>query len=652
MAAYTTGGNVTTFTYNQSNFSGGELTPLMRARTDNDIYYKSLKFARNILTIPQGGFRRRFGTDYVSSIPVTSFEQVVLGYFNFDENSQYLLVIIPYSILIYKNDTLVASVITPYSDSEIPNIRFDQQLNFMVFAHSNHPPQQLTRGGNDSAWTFQNFIFKNLPVFDFLNNYDGITFTLGALTGSNITLTASSAIFTTENVNGTFTAIPGFAKIISYTSPTSVQVNIVIDFTKASFTGAQSILTEPAFSATRGWPAAVSFYQQRLAFASTASLKNGLFFSEINNLQEFMETFGQNTDALFFLIAGTQNEVEYLVNAVSLFAFTQGGAYATPPLTEAAFTASTARINRITSNGIKNNVQPIFGDNQIFFLDRGGANLISLQYDITTGGYKEKPKGFTAKTLIRQPIDMDKLEFDPLTQSNYIFLCNIDGTLTIHETMKEENINSWTLHDTQNGEFGRVANVNDDIYFVIKRLIGSQEVFYIEKKNNTSVFDCSTTIHNDSPASSIDGLAYLNGQTVSVKADGVYLGDDFLVNESKINLGDSYTDVEIGYNFIPTATLLPINMQSQTGDTLYRERLINTVTLNVFETYGIEINGEDLHGYMISEYDAGDTPSLFTGFVQVPLGQSLASTQEITITQNLPYNMSIIGVGQEFELGG
>lgn len=644
---------MTIFNYNQSNFSVGELTPLMRSRTDNEIYYKSLKFARNIITFPQGGFRRRFGLDYVDQIEgVTSFSEIKFEYFNYDENSQYLIVIVPYSIIIYKNDNFITTITTNYSAEEVALIRVDQQLNLMVLAQKNHAPKQLTRGVDDYSWAYTDYVFKNLPVFDFLNNYDDINFTLGSATGTNVLLTASSDIFTSENVGGTFEAVPGLAKIIQYIDPKNVRVDIIAGFSSTSLTGYQSILTEPAFSATRGWPAAVSFYQQRLVFANTNSLPNAIFFSAINNFQNFLVTFGQSTDALLFLVAGTKNEISYLVNAVSLFAFTDGGAYATPPLTESAFTASTARINRITSNGIKKNVQPIFADNQIFFLDKSGVNLIGLEYNITTSGYKETPAGFTAKTLIRSPIDIDKLEFDPLTQGNYIFLCNEDGTLVIFETVKEEKIQSWTLHDTENGEFGRVANVNDDIYFAVKRRINDQDVFYIEKKNNLTVLDCASNITLSAPSNVITGLEHLENEIISVKADGVYIGDNYQVDNGSIILEDSYTNFEVGYNYIPRATLLPISIDSQYGPSLYLQRSIKTVIIDMFETAGIQLNGEDLNNYLLGTYEIGNKPPLFSGNVIIPFGQSLSQNQEVTITQNLPYNMSIIGIGQQFTIGG
>lgn len=624
----------------------------MFGRADLDTYYKSLKVARNILTIPQGGFRRRFGLKYIDELDITSFDDVKGTSFIYDDDNKFTLFFIPNALIIYKNDSIFTSIATPYNSGQIQDLSFAQQLNFLVIANFNYAPYQLTYDPFTDTFSLDTYVFKNLPVFDFLNNYDNITFTLSATTGSGITLTASAAIFTTENVGGTFEAIPGLAKIVGYTSATEVTVDVISDFSVTSYTGYQSILTEPAFSATRGWPKVVSFYQQRLVFGSTSSLPNALFFSAINNYQNFLVTFGQPTDALLFLIAGTENPIDYIVNAVSLFIFTQGGAYATPPLTDSAFTADTARINKITSNGLKNNVKPIFADNRIYFLDKTGVNLIALEYDINTGAYKEAAKGYTAKTIIRNPSDMDKLEFDPVTQGNYLFLCNSDGTLLTYETVEEQNINSWLLQDTYNGDFGRVVNSDDDIFFVIRRVIESQEVFYIEKKETENFLDCSTVYTSGTPFSQVTGLSYLEHETVSVKGDGVFLGSDFFIDNGVINLDGEYTSIEVGYNFIPTVTMLPINERNQNGYTLYMQRLIKTVIIDMFETSGVHLNGDALFDYPIGSYILGSQPPLYTGFVNVPFARSLEQNQEVTLTQEAPYNMTILAIVQDYEIGG
>ena len=52
----------------QSSFASGELSPLIKGRTDLDQYYKGGQTAENVLIVPQGGIKRRPGTKRIEEI--------------------------------------------------------------------------------------------------------------------------------------------------------------------------------------------------------------------------------------------------------------------------------------------------------------------------------------------------------------------------------------------------------------------------------------------------------------------------------------------------------------------------------------------------------------------------------------------------------
>ena len=51
----------------QTNFSVGELDPLLRARTDLQQYQNALEEATNVIVQPQGGVRRRDGLQFITN---------------------------------------------------------------------------------------------------------------------------------------------------------------------------------------------------------------------------------------------------------------------------------------------------------------------------------------------------------------------------------------------------------------------------------------------------------------------------------------------------------------------------------------------------------------------------------------------------------
>ena len=54
--------------YKQSSFASGELSPLLIGRTDLDQYYKGGQSAENVVIVPQGGVKRRPGTEFIDGV--------------------------------------------------------------------------------------------------------------------------------------------------------------------------------------------------------------------------------------------------------------------------------------------------------------------------------------------------------------------------------------------------------------------------------------------------------------------------------------------------------------------------------------------------------------------------------------------------------
>ena len=51
----------------QNSFVSGELSEIIKGRTDLDQYYKGLETAENVVTIPQGGVKRRPGFKFAAN---------------------------------------------------------------------------------------------------------------------------------------------------------------------------------------------------------------------------------------------------------------------------------------------------------------------------------------------------------------------------------------------------------------------------------------------------------------------------------------------------------------------------------------------------------------------------------------------------------
>tara|TARA_R110002050_G_scaffold74965_3_gene160758 strand:- start:12370 stop:14997 length:2628 start_codon:yes stop_codon:yes gene_type:complete len=52
----------------QSSFTSGELSPLLKGRTDLNQYYAGVQTAENVVIVPQGGLKRRPGTEHIDEV--------------------------------------------------------------------------------------------------------------------------------------------------------------------------------------------------------------------------------------------------------------------------------------------------------------------------------------------------------------------------------------------------------------------------------------------------------------------------------------------------------------------------------------------------------------------------------------------------------
>jgi hypothetical protein len=208
----------------QTNFSTGELDPLLRARVDLTAYANALEKATNVVCQPQGGIRRRPGTRYITSLANTGAESAANGVrlveFEFSTSDSYMLCFTHNRMYIFKNKVLITNINgtgNPYLStssvglvgSTLANIVWTQSADTLIVVHPDIAPIEIVRGASDSLWTAGAIAFESIPKYNFtssLYNPPG-TLTPSAVSGK-VTLTASEAdVSDTAQAGSTSTTI-------------------------------------------------------------------------------------------------------------------------------------------------------------------------------------------------------------------------------------------------------------------------------------------------------------------------------------------------------------------------------------------------------------------------------------------------------------
>lgn len=110
----------------QDNFSRGELSPYMYAKSQVQSYYNGLRTAQNVLTYPTGAAGKRFGTLFqaILNSSITSANQLFFETFQWFDNCIFQLVITAGTTYIYLEGILINSVSNPYDVSTIPLLKY------------------------------------------------------------------------------------------------------------------------------------------------------------------------------------------------------------------------------------------------------------------------------------------------------------------------------------------------------------------------------------------------------------------------------------------------------------------------------------------------------------------------------------------------
>lgn len=185
----------------QPSFAGGEISSEVANRVDIEKYQSALLNAENVVVKPYGGIAKRQGTEYVGMAKYGD-KKCILVEFAESANDSYMLEVGEKYIRVWKDGAyLGVELTTPFTESDLPNLRFNQSADVMYICSGTHPVQELRRN-SETSWSIKEFVCTQ-PYYDIANGLalDGTaaTITPSAKTGA-ITLTASKATFTSAMV--------------------------------------------------------------------------------------------------------------------------------------------------------------------------------------------------------------------------------------------------------------------------------------------------------------------------------------------------------------------------------------------------------------------------------------------------------------------
>jgi hypothetical protein len=141
-----------------TNFTAGELSPLLQGRVDISKYSNGCRRFENLIVLPHGGATKTPGTVFAGEVAHSAKKTVLIPFiYSFDES--YMIEVGEYYFRFWKNHGLIESspgvpyeVVTPYAEDDLAEIHFKQSADVMYLTHSLYPVQKLSRF-TDNSWT-------------------------------------------------------------------------------------------------------------------------------------------------------------------------------------------------------------------------------------------------------------------------------------------------------------------------------------------------------------------------------------------------------------------------------------------------------------------------------------------------------------------
>lgn len=646
----------------QTNFTAGELDPLIRARNDLKSYGNALEKATNVVCQPQGGITRRPGTRYITALPNSGTESAGNGSrlvsFEFSTSDSYMLCFTHNRMYVFKNGALVSNIngtgnpylVTTIGSSVLNDMCWTQSADTLIVTQETIAPVKIVRGASDSSWTASTLAFSSVPKYAFsvtITN-PAATLTPSSVSGK-VTLTASAGVFNSGHVGQYINASPqGRAKIVAYTSSTVVDAVTEFPFfnTAAIASGSWELETgyEDVWSSTRGYPRSVTFHQGRLFFGGSKSRPSTIWGSRVGQFFDLEPTEGFDDDAVeATLDTNTFNAIVDMISGRDLQVFTTGGEFYVPqqglePITPASFF-----VNSAGRNGSKPGIRVQLLDAGTLFIQRQGKALSEVSFSDTQLTYITSKISLLSGHLLKAPKRMALRKAVDTDENDLLLIVNAtDGTIAAYSLLRVENVIAPSEFITTGGEFQEIGVDITTIYSVVKRTIDGVVQYYVERFDNTLLTDCA---QSGGAVSSLT-VSHLVGKTINLLLDGLVQADEIVGSGGTVTLPRSSTaSYEAGLPISVEARTMPVDIKLQTGTRVGFKKRIVEVNALVLETQHMKVNGVEVPFRTFDTAGILDTDiPEFTGTKVLHGILGYSNEAKITITQTYPLKFTLLGM--------
>ncbi|WP_180060952.1 carbohydrate-binding protein [Acinetobacter sp. YH12124] len=682
----------------KNNFSAGELSPTLYTRTDIQQYSNGAKRLKNVIPLVEGGVRKRPGT--------LSYGErsgaIRLIPFIVNSSNAFLLILKNGSIAVYNPRTkvVVATLDSPYTAAQIPNIQYVQYRFELFITHGDVPLQRLRCDEDFSNWNLSAFVFTHPPIdsenarFPFRKGKPSgkdlgafVTFVLEGvsiwdetqtyLVGDVVTYqpigsivpthyqaasestgkqpdvspndwvvvpNADGAGFTAGDVGRYLEVNGGLIKITKFNSANSVSGEVVkkLDADIIAIERSWVILPQ-AFNATDGYPRCCTYYKQRLVLANTKKAPNKIWFSAVGANGNYLETT-EDGDAFSVVSAsGLSNSILFLEAQRGVICLTSGGEFMVD--SDGALSPTTVNINEHSAYGAYSETRPERVGNELLFVQRGGERMRALTYRYEVDGLVSPEISALSSHIGEEHLGINEISYQQEPES--LVWCVLgDGKVTSITFNRDQEVLSWAQHDF-GGSVKSICSLptqlGSDTAFMLIQRAGK---VYLEEITFAAYLDSQSNITLSNTTISKAQFGHLNNISAYILEDGTVTEIAFTDTGSALEF-DSYMQgksICIGQLFECVTELFPPELNQNPLSSMMHKAKVDRIAFFFNKTLGAEINGQLIETFTFEGNLLGPKPP-YTGF-HLEEGGHWADLHKVPliITHNkpLPFHMQAV----------
>lgn len=678
------------------NFTGGEMSAWpLSARYDIAKYKTACKKLRNFICELHGDLRRRPGLYFCEDLGGPAV--LIPFQFSTDPDQNYAMVFQGSKIRIAQGFGFVldgsgdpVQVTTPYSESILYELSYAQSGDILYLAHRTNTLHKLVRSSHTS-WALSEVTF--VPTIDAVT---GVAVVFHKVSGTadytmryvvcaenskgEVSLqgtpgTTDTGKYPTDWVVGeyatvTWTAVTGAERYYIYRESGGYYglIGVAEGQSNTSFKDenydADTKITPPLandFFSSGNNPGLVTFHEQRLVLGAAANSPQSFYGSRTGSFEDWSKSRPlKDDDAIKFTVAsGSIDAIQWIASFRSLLVGTGSVEYQAQS-GDAALTPTNILIKAQSYWGSAF-IRPLIIGNSVLHVQRQGAHVRDLFYDLQTDGYA----GNDLSVLAPHLFDGYSLKQWAYQQAPgcVVWAVRSDGVLLGMSYLKEHQIWGWHVHETQ-GAFQSVCTTSGDlediVWIVVKRTVGGGDHYFLERMATKwkaddgikeAMFLDSAQTYRGTAVKTVTGLGHLEGCTVDALADGSPVRG-LTVTSGSVTLPRAASVIHVGLPYQSLMVPMTPEADTQQGSTLGKKKGFGRCIARMIESVGGQYGSDesDLYDFPFTPETWGEAVPPYSGDKAFSLGAGYTSTESVCIAQNLPLPFTLCALGLEVDI--